>query len=351
MFLCLSSGARERYRKDVILALAMPKGLRLQFRYSTQWVDPVVLQGIREKGHKKTKALICYIDQYDKSKVPKVIPCRYALVVDSEIHGTTVVVTFDLGDFAHAQDLASFNDEVRGHPGNKTPTVGQDGMIAGYYCADMGDWQPQSIQMSADVSMWEQVVTQISPRSDFSRETVFYVVEAIRSVSGHKKAGTKNGFFRLKPASTYEFEIYHFHPTSGVDKAFLRLQAFGASVALTSNPRITMDSRYDVKRMRFTTSRPTAPEMAVLSVYRGGESNIEETKEPDFDIHLRIAGTWGRKLIVGVLFGVVLAAPNVCAALCNTGLDPKAISAIIVVSAVAGIVAGLIAAFGLKSGT
>jgi len=38
MFVCLSSGSSARYREDILRALAMPVGSRLQFRYDQKWV-------------------------------------------------------------------------------------------------------------------------------------------------------------------------------------------------------------------------------------------------------------------------------------------------------------------------
>ena len=38
MLLCLSSAAMPRYKQDILRALAMPAGARLQFRYNLRWV-------------------------------------------------------------------------------------------------------------------------------------------------------------------------------------------------------------------------------------------------------------------------------------------------------------------------
>lgn len=96
MFICLSSGARPRYRQDIIRAIAMPRGSRLQFRYRLELVAERVKQRIKDRTYKNTKALIAYLDQQDRTKVPELIPCRFGRIVHAQIHGSTTSLVFVL---------------------------------------------------------------------------------------------------------------------------------------------------------------------------------------------------------------------------------------------------------------
>lgn len=86
MYVCLSSGARPRYRRDIIRALAMPAGTWIQFRYAREWVSPAILADLADS--KKRKALpgkgvlISYVDQTDPQRDPELLPCRMASLVD-----------------------------------------------------------------------------------------------------------------------------------------------------------------------------------------------------------------------------------------------------------------------------
>ena len=113
MLLCLSSGARARYLDDVIRALAMPTGTRLQFRYGEYWLDDRVLQKIKNKAILGKEAIIAYIDQSQPGVVPKIVPCRLAVVREVAPLGTTVSITLEVTKFAFVEDIASYQERVR----------------------------------------------------------------------------------------------------------------------------------------------------------------------------------------------------------------------------------------------
>ena len=75
MHICLSSGARPRYREDIVRALAMPEGTHLAFRYDQKWVDPNVIRDLRE-----------WLDDpfaYSKVAAPPIALPLFANILDS----------------------------------------------------------------------------------------------------------------------------------------------------------------------------------------------------------------------------------------------------------------------------
>jgi len=348
MFLCLSSGAREQYRKDVILALAMPEESRLQFRYDRKWIAPNVLDKIQDGSCVGVQALITYIDQHDKTMTPYLTPCRFASISDAHIYGTTVILGLSLREFAYADNLDLFNSQARSLSQNAMPTWGEAGRPTGYYCVDIDLSEASALISSTELYIWENIVTQIAQRADFISEKCFYILEGIRDVCTKELVNLQGNCFPLKPSRAYQIEIYHFHPLEGKSKAFLRLQTQTPSIRLTSNPTLTINSRYDVKRVRFETARPTTSEAAVVSIFRGDDFTADKFGVLDFDLELSICGIWMWKLVAGISIGILLAAPHITAALWNSQLSAASKSAITIVSLIAGLAAGLVASFSLN---
>ncbi len=133
MFVCLSSGASPRYRQDILRALAMPKGTRLQFRYDLRWVAPAILDRLSAGSGNGTQCLIAYIDQQDKTKIPELVPCRLAKLSDAQTLGTTVSLGLVLDNLAYAEDLGTFNNEVKTASAGTLPAWQPDGKIRGSY--------------------------------------------------------------------------------------------------------------------------------------------------------------------------------------------------------------------------
>jgi hypothetical protein len=348
MFLCLSSGAREQYRKDIILALAMPEGSRLQFRYDRKWVAPNVLDKIQDGSCVGVRALIAYIDQHDKTRTPYLTPCRFASISDAHVYGTTVTIGLFLKEFAYSENLDSFNQQANALSGNVVPKWGKDGQPVGFYCFDVDTNISSPIISSNELDVWENIVTQIAQKADFLSEKCFYIFQGIKDICKTAKIPLKEGYFELKPSAAYEIEIYHYHPTEGKSKAFLRLQTETSIIKPNSNPMLAINSRYDVKHFRFQTSRPFLSEIAAVSIFRGDDINTDKCGYYDFDLQLRINEIWGWKVASGIFAGILLGVPTITAALFNCQLSIGAKAAITIVSLVAGILVGIFASFAFK---
>jgi hypothetical protein len=291
--------------------------------------------------------LISYIDQHDKSKIPDFIPCRFAFISDARIHGTTVALGLCLQEFAFAENLDSFSKETRTLSGNVVPTWGQDGRLTGYYCLEIDADRSCPLTSSKELATWERIVNQVAQRADFLDEKCFYTFHGIRDVCTQRTVSLEGGALMLKPATTYEIELYHFHPTEGKSNAFLRVQTETPLIRITSNPTLEVNSRYDVKLVRIQTARPTTSETAVLSIFRGDDLKNDRFGKIDFDLRLVVSSVWLRNLLVGVLIGILLAAPQVIAAFSNSQLTVNTQTVITLFSLLAGMSAGMVASFQL----
>ena len=160
MFVCLSSGYRPRYLRDIARSLALPAGTWLAFRYDRRWIDPDLqrrLDAPKERRQLKgVEVMIAYIDQSDNSEEIEIVPCRYAILVDVASLGQTASLQLEVREFAHAADLAKFNAELRARAVLLPRRTG--GGIEGAYWFEI-DALP-AVERTTNESTWEEIVAQ-----------------------------------------------------------------------------------------------------------------------------------------------------------------------------------------------
>lgn len=350
MFICLSSGAKPRYRQDVIRSIAMPRGSRLQFRYRLDLVAERVKQRIKDGTYKDIKTLIAYLDQQDRTKEPELVPCRFARLVHAQIHGTTTSLVFVLEEFAYAESIEAFNNQARLASGDTLPSrkSPEDKYAEGAFWLEVGDEALSNVISTRDLGDWEKIVCQLLQHEDFKTENCFYMIEGLYEAENEEKINMKLGSYHLKPSQEYEVRIYHFLPRTAKKTVSLRLSISRPSISFTTNCVLTIDSEYDMKHICFKTGRPALSEKSVLSVFRTNGDTGNEIETTDFNIQLQTAGTWVLKLILAIGIGILLAAPHITAALGNSQLSNMIKGIIVLVSVIASVLAGIIATFGLK---
>jgi len=347
MYICLSSGARPRYRDDVLRALAMPAGTRLQFRYDRKWVAPEVLHALSNGGTANVLAVIAYIDQHDPSVPPFVIPCRYASVSEAVSHGSTVSLVLTVHEFAYAQDLEALNEHLLSELGSNLPHWEEGGTLRGFYWLETRT-EIRGISRSAELDEWESIVCQLAQRKDFSEERCFYSVRGLYRAESDHPLPVKSQSYQLRPGTEYETRIYHFHPESEPQEAWLRLAGSSRLITFTSSAVAFLDSRYDLKRVRFCTGTPKIRQKGVLSIYRGSGEPTAGHGTWEFDMDIAVKSVFWVTLLIAVLIGILLAAPHVIATLSSQDLPIGDKIGIWIASALAGLAAGFLAAFGLR---
>lgn len=348
MFICMSSGYRERYRRDIILALAMPKGCRLQFRYDKKWISPKVLERIKAGKSTKTISIIAYIAQYDKDNSPQLIPCRFAQIEDAKIHGTTVSLALSLEGFAYAENVKVFNEQVRSLSQDVVPKWDKTGNIIGYYWIEIDAEELHDVISSDKEDEWEKIIDQIAPHKDFAEEKCFYMLKGLYPIGSKDKLAFADDGYELENSSEYEVQIYHYHPKESETNAFIRVQSKSSGIEFTTNPTVIVNSRYDFKRVRFKTTSPTIPQQATLSVYRGKSENKDEHGILDFDLKLHITGTRLKMLLWGSVIGILLSVPHLITALTNPELRGTTLTVVCFLVLIVGLITGILAAFKIK---
>jgi len=269
MFLCLSSGASSRYREDVLRALAQPWGSVLQFRYLQRYLAPGVLEKVQAAADKKEpQALIAYIDLSDTTKVPEIIPCRFALISEITVVGTAVTLQLELQEFAVAADPSKLNDELRKKSQGTLPAWQTDGdkkRAKGDYCLELSA-EPTTTVRSDKLDDWEKIVTQLAARDDFKDESSFYTVVGINEIPSRSVVPANRGRYDFQPGREYELSLYHFYPKDVPLRAGVILTTTSEWLRFTTNPELQLDSRYDLKRVRLKAGKPAKEENAWISV-------------------------------------------------------------------------------------
>jgi len=341
MHLCLSSGSRPRYKRDIVRALALPRGAQLQFRYRRQLIAPSILESLddpkRRKKLRGASALIAYVDQTSKTAEPQIVPCRLATLADPAVLGRSASLQLTVADFALAADLAATNQALRLLPATGLPhRVGGD--FDGLYWLEVADIP--GLTYSSDLGTFEEIVQQLAPLPDFEADRFFYTVQALVETGDDAEIPIKDNTLELRPNRDYDLRLYHYHPSQGNPDSTLGATVSGTSVSFAMTPELVLDSPYDVKRFRFRTGSPTSGDRGVFTLRQKRESDDEWQWDFDLPFHLKRAFT--RRVGLAVLIAVFLAIPPITSAFSS---NPRIV---IPASAIFGLAAGLSAAFGIQ---
>jgi hypothetical protein len=202
------------------------------------------------------------------------------------------------------------------------------------------------VRRSAEIAVWEEIIAQIAARSDFADERFFYIVDALVDVPRDKMLRAKKDAFKLRPGRDYNMRLYHYHPIAGDPDAEVGLTASGAPITFTMTPEALLDSRYDLKQIRFRTGSPVPAERGVLTLRRRHRG--EEDWQWDIDIGVSVRGAVLRQLLFGLIVAVFLAVTPIVTAYSNSKLSSADQLIIALAGGASSLLAGLTAAFGLR---
>jgi hypothetical protein len=325
---------------DIERSLALPASMPVHFRYDRRWIAPAITSSLDSTSERTAllgaSALIAYLDQSDSGKLPEVVPCRFARVLSAVPLGQTVSLELAVEDFAFAEDLATFNSELR-RTASKLPRW-TSGVLDGEYWTQLE--RTPDVARSGETAMWEQVIGQLAGRSDFASSRLFYTVAGLTDTGSDLNVVARDATFDLRPDRDYELRLYHFHPSEDAAGS-LRLDATGVPISFAMTPDVPLDSRHDLKRIRFRTSSPPTTERGVLTLWRRVEPSAEWTW--DVDLPVRVRRTLARRVALSLVIGAFLAVTPITTAYAD---DPKTIA---VVGVGASLLAAFTAAFGLRT--
>jgi hypothetical protein len=300
MYVLLSSAYRPRYREDILRCLAAPIGATIQFRYDLKWVHQEIKD---DTGNVSGEGLVCFVDNDATGTLP-IIPVRLVSISDVQRHGSTLSLTFTVGDFAFAT-ANDFARQLASHAENLSPHKDETGSISGYYFFEIGT-PMTNLTRANDLATWEQIVNLLSQYPKFGTEEFFW------AIIGVTKKGDETSFDRflrlpaeLDANSVYDVAMYHYSPKDmrSETRYCLSLRSGGALKAV-ADESVVVDSRYDLKHFLVRTESPLwSSDIGWLVIGVPGNWAV--------DLNLKVKAAWVKSLGLVAVGGVLLAASNV----------------------------------------
>jgi hypothetical protein len=311
MLLFLSSGARERYREDIVRSLALPDDGLLQFRYDLSIVHDKLVEDARSGRLQNADALICYAWTGTKGAPTDFVPCRFARVADAQIVGSSFVVRFEVTKYAPLDKGVQFVSSADQKLLPRWERSGEEWKLSGLFAISL-EAKP-TIQASGELDAFESIVRRLRGFSDFSGEKLcqFFAVTTVSSVMRDSQGReiydrmqlSRYGSYMLKSGVEYELQLYVFAPDSGpagkVKETSISIESESKLVEFPQGKSREIDSEYDIKRFRFLTTKNVYTFSASLMLYLG------KSDERSCDITLPVV--FDRDISVGIVRMILIA--------------------------------------------
>lgn len=332
MLLLLSSGARARYREDIVRCLALPPGAQLQFRYDLTIVDDAIVSDVKSGKLIGQQALVCYLWNRAEGAPTEFIPCRMVEIVRAEILGSSFIVLFKVGTYPRANDdLASLIPDDAGRLAH-WERDGAAFKLRGLFAVALKS-RPV-LDSSNDLSAFEGVVKKLSQYSDFSgaKPCQFFAVAGIHEISSDCEgnetfrtvSATRHGSYILRSGDEYELLVYVFAPDQGpmasISETAIHVQSENQLVEFPLTKSREIDSEYDLKKFRFFTERSLSRITAAVIVFIHTEHAIDEGSS-DIAIPVIFKGRWAVGVSRTLLIAVGSSVPAMFAAAASSKLS------------------------------
>lgn len=316
MLILLSSGARRRYRDDIVRALAHPAGTYLQFRYGVNYVEPSMLANARKNALSGRAALICHLADRPDDRPACLVPIRFTMITRTQFIGSSLVVTLVIGDYVQKLDDAGLRQAMTDDEKALIPNQGSDATApAGRFFFDMAaPLTAKSAPKGAEMVGFEATTEALRDVGFGSTEPpmAFYAIRnltVVGSDSAEQVINPKDGVYTLKSGTRYALAVYSFSPEGDKnpsDTSTLLIEADDSEVKFSSETAAKLDSRYDLNRFRFSIEPRTSNLSTGLRVALGVPSLIDgktvQEERCDVTLELRFRSsnllTAGRVLVI-----------------------------------------------------
>ncbi len=228
-------------------------------------------------------------------------------------------------------DPTAFTADLHRLTNQNTPRrVNEGDNPIGFYCFTAET--PKNVEIGKTIKIWEKIVTALREQHAYKDEPFFWVTVGVESES---KALDSNFLHpwpnALEPDKQHQLLIYHFQPKGG-NRPDSRMEVtFGTALQSIVPPDTKIDSRYDLKSWRFSTT--ANPQRRLITWVR-----IRTADAWDLDLPLAIRPAYSGWIVRSLVAGPLVATPAILALL------PQAICAKTkLLLAVGGVVAGIFA--------
>ena len=286
MLLFLSSGARNRYREDIVRSLALPEGGFLQFRYELAIVDQRILDSVKSGQLLNRDVIVCYVSTLPEGVPTDFVPCRFARITSAEIVGSSFVVRFQVAGYPQLGKNMKFISLLSQEDQRKLPqwerAEGEEKLkLNGLFSISLTG--PPTLTSSRELDAFESIVKRLHKFPDFSgdRSCQFFSVMDVSLVKRDarglevydRQLLSLHGSFVIKSGAEYEMKVYVFAPDFGpaaaVNETSIRIESENKLLEFPQGKVQEIDSEYDIKRFRFVTEKAVYPFSAALTLFIG----------------------------------------------------------------------------------
>jgi len=342
----LSSGVQPRYADDIVRILALPRGGQLQFRYDVRLLSPWVLEKLPREGLAGAQALVCFLASSGPSSPRQIVPVRLATVVRAELIGSSCVFTLEANFYVPPLGDLQIRNAVVARERDKLPLAPtSDPEGEGYFAffASLDWWSLRREEAEA----FEATARALAVHSPFDGEgTLFYSVHRLAKVATTSWFGTwprplrpSAGVYCLASRRRYQVEIYSFAPGRLGPDTHLRVESEDEFIHFVTPRSIAVDSRYDVKRIVFSTDAEVLARAGGMRVYltHGNAEAKDADVRQDIGLQFIFGGSWLLGLLRAGAIGIGTAGPAMVAANAAGKLSVGVAIVMIALGAVAGL--------------
>jgi hypothetical protein len=330
MLVLLSSGARSRYREDIIRCLALPKGLESQFRYELSLAENDIISAVNNGTIVNRDAIICYVHTSVKGAPVRFVACRMVKITKAVIVGTSLIINFYALEYPDISSIEYFENELHSAVGKRLPawiSKDNDFKLTGFFVLDAG--QNLTFKKSIEIACFEKIVKQLCLFHDFSRENgrIFYNIIGINEISVdswgnqivEKDIVLDRGVYIFKSGNHYDMSVYVFLPDDGVDVlgapsyGYIGITSDNKSINFTYGSLEEIDSEYDMKHFRFYVEPQTFRSVAALRIFISS-ARTDENLNSDILIPAVFEGRPRESAYKAVLLGIASSGPAIISA-------------------------------------
>lgn len=346
MLILLSSGVQPRYADDIVRILALPRGGQLQFRYDVRLLSPAVLNKVPGEGLAGGQAMVCFLNEGSPTAKRQFLPVRLVTVVRAELIGSSCVFTLEANFFVPPLADQEIREAVAAGERNQLPDFATrdfegEGQFAFFASLDWWSLRRESAKA------FEETARALSRHPPFDAEgTVFYSVHRLAKVASTSWFGTwpvpllaLTGVYRLASRRRYQIEVYSYAPGKIGSGLHVHVESEDDFIRFVTPCAIAIDSRYDVKRIIFSTDAEILARPGGMWLYLARDT--ADGKDPEIRQDISLQFIFGGSWLLGVLrafaIGIGTAGPAMVAANASSKLTEGVVILMIALGAVAGL--------------
>lgn len=266
MLLLISSSATQRYSDDIVRALAHPIGSDFQFRYDMKYLAPDVAALADSNKLANAQALVVFMHADASALTTTFVGCRSVTVRRNQIVGSSCILTLAANQYIHPLDDLILRSKLTAQENALLPSwAGNPATVTGFFVFNVSGTihEDKRAPKEKEMKAFEETAASLSAFPPFNPATgmAFFAVRDVVALDKwwlgrrNKSVDYLSGRFILQSGFRYELNVYTYRPAGGAiaaSPAKLAIDSDEQAVRFTSSKGLTLDSRYDLNRFRFT---------------------------------------------------------------------------------------------------